>query len=355
MSSLARLTTRRPSTSKTILSLDRLEDRDVPSATALDLTHRGAEATANGAVFRQADATPPADPINTFVRLQDALLSGTEQGYNTDARPTQFDARGDLDVTHAIRVDELPLVTINGVQYREVVLDIKQWWWASRLSLDELRLYVSDSPDLHNYNTRTNTLGGLHPVYDMDAGHNAWVKLDANLNRGFNKAGDMVLDIPADLLGGGVYFYLYSKFGVNIGADGGAEQWCVRPGEPPALQPATISGTVFFDVDNDGVLNPAVGDAPLEGWTVFVDANGNGVLDPGETSTTTDAAGHYSLGVLTDGTTDFTVMAIAQETVPPFGGPPVIPSPTSINPAPVLDVQPGENRVVDFGFGPPNE
>src|SRR5207249_493725 len=134
----------RTSAPKTALSVDRLEERDCPSATALDLTRRGAEATANGAVFRQYDAAQPsAYPLNTFVRVQDSLLGSTEQGYNTDARPTQFDEATDPAVTHSVKVADLPLVMIGGTAYREVLLDVSEpALLFSKVSLDELRVYV---------------------------------------------------------------------------------------------------------------------------------------------------------------------------------------------------------------------
>ena len=54
-----------------------------------------------------------------------------------------------------------------------------------------------------------------------------------------------------------------------------------------------VRGTVFADVDRDGVLD--TNEVGLAGRTIFSDANGNGALDSGEVSTTTDANGDYVL------------------------------------------------------------
>lgn len=54
-----------------------------------------------------------------------------------------------------------------------------------------------------------------------------------------------------------------------------------------------VRGTVFADIDRDGVLD--ANEVGLQGHTVFSDTNGNGVLDSGEVSTTTDANGNYVL------------------------------------------------------------
>ncbi len=63
---------------------------------------------------------------------------------------------------------------------------------------------------------------------------------------------------------------------------------------------ATISGTVFNDLNADGVKN--TGESGQSGWTVYLDADGNGQLDTGETTATTAADGSYSFGGLAAGT-----------------------------------------------------
>ncbi len=63
---------------------------------------------------------------------------------------------------------------------------------------------------------------------------------------------------------------------------------------------ATISGTVFNDLNADGVKN--TGESGQSGWTVYLDTDGNGQLGTGEISTTTAADGSYSFGGLAAGT-----------------------------------------------------
>lgn len=57
----------------------------------------------------------------------------------------------------------------------------------------------------------------------------------------------------------------------------------------------TVTGTAYRDIDKDGVQD--AGEDGLPGVTVFVDTNDDGDLDTGETSTTTDVDGNYSLSV----------------------------------------------------------
>ena len=71
---------------------------------------------------------------------------------------------------------------------------------------------------------------------------------------------------------------------------------------------ATISGTVFNDLNADGVKN--TGESGQSGWTVYLDADGNGQLGTGEISAITAADGSYSFGGLAAGT--YTVAEVLQ-------------------------------------------
>ncbi|MGB3403929.1 MAG: hypothetical protein WBA77_14690 [Microcoleaceae cyanobacterium] len=58
---------------------------------------------------------------------------------------------------------------------------------------------------------------------------------------------------------------------------------------------ATLTGTVFQDVDFDNIFNIGAGDTPLANVTVFLDRNGNGTFEPDvEQSTISDINGAYS-------------------------------------------------------------
>src|SRR5262249_42559513 len=61
-----------------------------------------------------------------------------------------------------------------------------------------------------------------------------------------------------------------------------------------------LTGTVFNDLNNNGVQNP--GETGLAGWTVYLDNNADGVLDGREETTSTDASGRYTFGGLFAGT-----------------------------------------------------
>lgn len=263
MSLLNWFTRRTPKTTaksnRTILGVNALEARDVPAV--FNLTTVGSSAVVNGALFSQYNDHSAANaangPVNSFLRID---ANGSEEGYNTDGR-LQFDEI--RRATHSIKVSDLPLVNKGGVDYRELVLDVNEPRRSSQISLDELRVYVSNNPNLRNYNERTNAIGGVAPVFDLDAGRgNNTIRLDGALNNSTGK-GDMTLDIPADLLSGGTYLTLYSKFGGRNAAGGGYEQW--GPGfvtvTPPTPQTLTVSG--FITVSDSNGTHPPTGDVTI--------------------------------------------------------------------------------------------
>jgi hypothetical protein len=278
--------------------VERLEDRLVPST--LDLTTAGASGVFNGAVFQQASPQPTGcGVIHDFVRIQ-AHGAGTtvEQGYNTDARPVQFDEKTSAPFMRSLQLSDVPTVTFDGIVYREFLLGINQKNSQPLLSLDELRIYVGNAPDLTGYDPTTKQLAGLTAVYDM--GTDNWVKLDASLTHG-NGSGDMFLYVPDSLLSASSnnFVYLYSKFGVNEPVNGGFEQWATPSNATPPPNLSSLSGFVFVDANNDGIFQK--GEAPL-GGVIIVLTGTNNLGQSVSIQTRTDANGFYSFTNLVAGT-----------------------------------------------------
>jgi hypothetical protein len=68
--------------------LEVLEDRQVPSASPLDLTTTGAQGNIGGVIFEQGSTQPSGSGVfMSFVRIHALGGALQEQGYNTDARP----------------------------------------------------------------------------------------------------------------------------------------------------------------------------------------------------------------------------------------------------------------------------
>ncbi len=196
--------------------------------TLLDLTVES-EGTINGAIFQRFDpeTSMGTGVIKPFLRIQG---KGIEEGYNTDG-PVELETKQSL-WTHSLLLSDVPLVTIDGVNYGGFLLDINQSRGSkSLLSLDELKVYLEPSGNLIGYPDSF----GL-PVYDLDAGEDSWVKLDASLAGNGSGSGDMLVLIPQSVfMGSGNYIYLYSKFGTNESSNGGFEEWVVQTPEPATL------------------------------------------------------------------------------------------------------------------------
>jgi hypothetical protein len=287
----------------TPLSVEQLEERLVPSM--VDLTTAGAFGVINGAIFEQAGPQPTGTGvIRSFVRVQTANAKiSVEQGYNTDARPLQFDENKSPQFTRSEPLSGVPIVTINGVQYREFLLDINQKMSQPLLSLDQLRIYVGSAPNLLGYDPTTNTLAGLTPLFDLNADGSSsnWITLNARIHAG-SGVGDMFAYIPNSAFpaDGSGYLYLYSRFGDQNGANGGFEEWSVRTNAagqavpPPSVAAGSLSGAVQVLDSNGNIVSAA-------GITITL----NGTNDLGQTvvlTTTTDANGNYTFTNLRPGT-----------------------------------------------------
>ena len=234
------------------LRMEQLEARDTPTATVLDLTTRGSSGAIEGAMFLQADPQPTGSGrIQSFLRIQGAAAHEVvQQGYNTDARPLQYDENKSPTFTRSLLLTSVPRVNIGGTMFREFLLDINQKSSQPLLSLDELRIYLGASGNLTGYSAAAKQLAGLSAIYDLDASGDNEVLLDYRLNSG-SGSGDMFVYVPDALFTGGNYVYFYSKFGLEYASNAGFQEWSV--GLSSLVNTGgSISGMKFYDVNGNG-------------------------------------------------------------------------------------------------------
>jgi len=212
-----------------------------------DLTPGGGAAhTVNNAVFTSLSLhVSGTGTFNTFVRLEEKDgVFPPQSGYNTDGAK-EFDTKdkGGSNWNHSIQVGDIEPIFYNGTKYRELILDINesQGWPDNLLSLDDVEIYLSDTPNMTGYG------GWGAPAWELDTGGaDNTILLDANLYAGSGKP-DMLLWIPDSYLHlAGVpnpYVYVYSEFGgstVSFEDDDGKlyndwtpsdgfEEWAVIP------------------------------------------------------------------------------------------------------------------------------
>ena len=207
------------------------------------------------------------------------------------AGPLQFDENKSPQFTRSLTLDQVPIVNVNGVSYRQFLLDINQKASSPLLSLDEARIFLGGTGNLTGYDTTCKTLAGQHSVFDLDTDGDVSVLLNYNLNHG-SGSGDMFLLVPNANFANAdpkSFVYLYSKFGGLQGgtANSGFEEWAVKSTPPPVLPPTgSLSGSVVvFDETNPNGVSGIAGVAvhlrgtDLNGDTVVLDAvtddNGN--------------------------------------------------------------------------------
>ena len=272
-----------------------LDDRLVPSATVLDLTTAGAAASApSGAIVQQTDAQPTGTGfIRSFVRLQGASSGGgTEQGYNTDGRALQFDENKSPQFTRSLTLDQVPIVNVNGVSYRQFLLDINQKASSPLLSLDEARIFLGGTGNLTGYDTTC-----------QDSGR-ATLGIRSGQRRGRVRLAELQSE-PRKRLGRHVParpqcqlrqcrpeelrlpLLEVRRIAGRHRANSGFEEWAVKSTPPPVLPPTgSLSGSVVvFDETNPNGVSGIAGVAvhlrgtDLNGDTVVLDAvtddNGN--------------------------------------------------------------------------------
>jgi uncharacterized repeat protein (TIGR01451 family) len=189
----------------------------------LDLTALNSSGSLNGALFLQSD--PPGSTgtgtLNSFVQIQNP---GSESGYNTTGTQ-EFNSSG----SEAVLIGDLPTITIGGVVYRELLVDISESGDSSLLSLQELQVFLGTSGDLTGYPTFG---GNAYEIFNLDVGPDgdSRVDLDASLAPGSGD-GDLIVLIPDSLFTGpNQFIYVYSRFGAfeseaGFASDGGFEEW----------------------------------------------------------------------------------------------------------------------------------
>jgi hypothetical protein len=223
------------------------------NAGELDLTTAGSFGVINGAVFVQ-DSSGPAGTgyIDSFLRIQS---SGTEQGYNSNYRPFQYDEKNPINYTHAIRLADVPTITLNGVKYREFFLDVNESNKAGPkrlISLDQLVISSGTTDMLHDFHAdpgdKMYHAGGTSTMlFDLDAGMDNWIKLNADLQQGSGHF-DMIAVIPDAYFAAatGPWLYLYSQFGTHYATDAGFEEWTFGPGvDVPTPTPVPLPASAW--------------------------------------------------------------------------------------------------------------
>ncbi|NEY91853.1 DUF7507 domain-containing protein, partial [Tabrizicola oligotrophica] len=237
---------------------------------------------------------------------------GISAGFNTDSNDkntvnNEF-GQNEIDAskTSAVQVSSMATVTIDGVEYYELRLDINENLSDPEISLNTFQIYLSTDGAIDTYSE----LITQDKVYDMDgfnldgAAGNDDVTLDLTDWATGSGTDDYTVLVPKSLFDAymeqnnlepdDVYFYLYTEMGqystnkdpATLDEEAGFDEWNM-------LSAGYIEGTKWEDSDGDGIYD--AGESALEGVFIYLDANNNGQWDTGEIYDITDEDGHYVL------------------------------------------------------------
>ena len=131
-----------------------------------DATAANSITNVNGVLFWNTQLGPfGSGVVDSFLRINDN--DDDEQGYNTNGT-LEFD---EIDsFTNAMPLTDVPQVTINGVVYREIVLDVNEDS-DENITLEKFQVFTSTSATITGYNAGPppNIGGATFLVYDLDA------------------------------------------------------------------------------------------------------------------------------------------------------------------------------------------
>ena len=240
-----------------VLLLGSLTMVNAVSASDYDLTtdETTLNYTINGAIWErfQPDTPTGSGTFNSFLRIQ---ATGSEQGYNTDYRPLEFDELKSATFTHSFMLADVPIIYQDGEFYREFQLDINEknsnpnWY----ISLDKFKVFQTENASLTGYPDEF-----PEPVYDLDGDGDTWIMLDYRANAGSGKRDYRVL-IPNDNFNENIpYVVIYAMHGAAGGqwvSDSGYEEWGARIVE---TFESTTSTILYKEADPSDIALPGGG------------------------------------------------------------------------------------------------
>ncbi|BAY27230.1 hypothetical protein NIES2100_70520 [Calothrix sp. NIES-2100] len=184
------------------------------------------------------------DELNTFLQIEASANTPTIQGYNTDSFVVKLDARKKQQVSHSLKLSDVPIVNIGGTDYREFILTVKEPVQTkpnpdlAKIVLEKLEIFLGNSPNLisyPNFNGKASKTFDLEPntvVLQDSKSQDGSYKYFVYINNGFfTDANKAVKDQG--------YVYLFSKFS---DAEARVQSWSVRKLKRSSLLPVIPAG-----------------------------------------------------------------------------------------------------------------
>lgn len=209
--------------------------------TTLDLTTPGDFGFIGDALFMQYSDAPTGN-IDPFLTISADTQGHPQRGYNTDTAFGNYDEIYAAGKTHAIRLSEVPVANVDGIDYREFLLDINQSV-QSQLSIDQIEIYLEATENISSHGGLSNLIYALNEpvVAPLDAGESSYDYILLDDSAGSGK-GDMLALIPDAMFTGldTQFVYMYSLTGLGLDGTDGFEEWGLSTEGALIPEPATI-------------------------------------------------------------------------------------------------------------------
>ncbi|WP_204115191.1 hypothetical protein, partial [Shimia biformata] len=293
-----------------------------------DLEAENTSATIGGVTFLNSpNAGSGTGNFEPFLATSDeaSTSDGVSAGFNTvsDSNSDINNSFGnnelDKQKTHEVRLVDMPVTVIDGVEYYEIRLDLNESNSDELITLEEFQIYLSSDGAISTYSDLINPSNATM-IYDLDATEDNTLYL-AETSTG-SGTDDYTVLIEVSLVqayfdanpGESIedyYFYLYTELGRpgDYDEEAGFDEWNLQTA-------GTINGFKFEDANGNGIYDEGT-ESGLGGITVYIDSNNNGILDLGqERYTVTDENGNFSFyGVATSDDDIIIREALTQEQI----------------------------------------
>lgn len=318
-----------------------------------------------GAVFQQASTflddqiAAGTGVFKPFLRMQS---NGSEEGHNTGNASLQNDEKGGPWTTN-LTLAEIPVI---GGNFLEFFLDLNETSTGRLLSLEELEIYASDTPNLAKSRANRAELGTK--VYDLQSSGLNRIVLDYLSSGSGSGRSDLRALIPLDPVQTACaaispcYIYVWSKQGATLNtavlgttdatSDDGFEEWNLfvrivlgvsKTADPAFARTFTWEIDKLVDVDEHNLFN---GQSGTSNYTVSVDQT---VID-----------GSYAVsGIITitnpdESGTTYLLTAVDDE-IEAVGAYPAIPADVDCIPSLPLSLAPGESTTCTYSADLPDD
>lgn len=182
------------------------------------------------------------DEVYTFLRIESLPGISTSEGYNIDGSLVKSQNPENQQLSHSLKLSDVPIVNIGGKDYREFILEISEPGKTkansdlTKIVLEKLQIFLGNAPNLANYPTFNGKAG---KIFELDQ-HSVLLQ-DINPDRGGHDYFVYISNIffTDSNKGAKKYIYLFSKFSDAEGRD---VEWAVRKLDQAGLLPIIPAG-----------------------------------------------------------------------------------------------------------------